>query len=284
MNAKKDLSIFQSSNEFDVFEGEGIGLQDPGSSASASGESWNLQPAFSVDTALARATGETKTLKDNLSKVKDLSGIFLAWNGVDPASNILDVVPRLKDKPMSQVLAQNMKRWHDILSGSASTAIHKSYGAKSSYLSDEVDDKIPNPCVIWLTAPSDEECTNWIAHHNPQRPKESRPTLKYVYPSNESTIEEAQDFILGSVQKLLQGPERVITWPQRAEEQPPAYVASTVPAISTAGSNTLALPDRSGRPSSAAGSYHSDVGADEEARPQKKRSFVDLLYCFRSKD
>jgi hypothetical protein len=94
MNAKKDLSIFQSSNEFDVFEGEGSGLQDPGSSASASGESWNLQPAFSVDTALARATGETKTLKDNLSKVKDLSRIFLAWNGVDPASNILDVVPR----------------------------------------------------------------------------------------------------------------------------------------------------------------------------------------------
>jgi hypothetical protein len=136
-----------------------------------------------------------------------------SYSSLDITGTRLRDLVGLKDKPMSQVLAQNMKRWHDSLSGSASTAIHKSYGAKSSYRSDEVDDKIPeslrdlvrdmskresgqrwdNLCNR-LTAPSDEECTNWIAHHNPQRPKESRPTLKYVYPSNESTIEEAQDF------------------------------------------------------------------------------------------
>jgi hypothetical protein len=148
-------------------------------------------------------------------------------------SRLRDLVG-LKDKPMSQALARDMKRWHDRLFSSASDVIHKSYGAKSSFRSDEVDDKIPESLrdlvrdiskresgQTWdsfcnrLTAPSDEECTNWIAQHNPQRPKESRPTLKYVYLSNGSTIEAAQDFILGSVQKLLQGPELVTTWPQR---------------------------------------------------------------------
>jgi hypothetical protein len=94
MSTKEDLSTFQSPSEFDVFEGEGSGLPTAGPSASASGVPWNLPTAFSVDTALTRAKGETKTLRDNLSKAEDLSEIFLAWNGVDPESKILDVVPR----------------------------------------------------------------------------------------------------------------------------------------------------------------------------------------------
>jgi hypothetical protein len=140
----------------------------------------------------------------------------------------------LKDKSMGSTLAKDIKGWHDKLYDSATGAIHKGYGAKSSYRSDEVDEKIPETfrdlvrdiskresAQRWhnfcnkLTAPSDEDCTNWIAQNNSQRPKESRPTVKHVYSSNGSTIEDHQDFILGSVKKLLQGPELVTTWPAR---------------------------------------------------------------------